>query len=179
LSEEGWKRDNTPYLVFACKKCHQYSYVKITQKTKKCLRCGRMHQVNSIISEGKIVNGMTAALEMVKRKQAELAEYPEFQVEQSFSIITKFSEPSYKDINKRKRKSIFSLENEEENYDIRFKEMLTELSKMYPTFPKYLIDSMADKYAIPGKFIPSLIRKLIKQGGLKHSNKNNLYFLSN
>ncbi len=179
MSEEGWKQDNTSYLVFACKKCHQYSYVKTTQKTKKCLRCGRMHRVGSILSEGKIVNGMTAALEMVKRKQAEFAEYPQFQAEQSFSIASKYNERECTEYNKRKRKKIFSLENEEQNFDVKFKEMLSDLSKTHTTFPSYLIAIMADKYAIPSKLLPSLIQKLVQQGILKYSNKNNLYFFSN
>ena len=86
MKEKGWTRDKTPYLVFCCKKCHQYSYVKISQKTKKCLRCGSVHQVSSIMSNGDIVKGMTNALELVKKKQGEFKRNPQFEVDDSFKI---------------------------------------------------------------------------------------------
>ena len=79
MSTEVWKRDKKPYLVFKCKKCHQYSYVKINQKTKKCLRCGRTHQVRLIIPTGEIVYGITAALELVKEKQSKFKKLSELE----------------------------------------------------------------------------------------------------
>ena len=87
MEEIAFKKDESPYLVFTCKKCRQYSYVKTTQKTKKCLRCGRTHQVKDILSLGEIIYGMTAAVEVVKQKQTELA-IPEFRSEGDFVVIT-------------------------------------------------------------------------------------------
>ena len=87
MEEIAFKKDETPYLVFTCKKCRQYSYVKTTQETKKCLRCGRTHQVKDILNLGEIVYGMTAAVETVKQKQNELA-IPEFRSEGDFVVAT-------------------------------------------------------------------------------------------
>jgi len=73
MEEGALKKDQNPYLLFACSKCKQYLYVKTTQKTKKCLRCGRQHKVSSIINSGEIVRGITKAVEMVQFRQNELA----------------------------------------------------------------------------------------------------------
>ena len=67
------KKDNTPYVIFKCIRCAQYLYVKASQKTKKCLRCGRNHQVNNIMKDGKMINGNVNALNYLKKKQNELA----------------------------------------------------------------------------------------------------------
>ncbi|MCK4859155.1 MAG: hypothetical protein KAS87_01200, partial [Candidatus Omnitrophica bacterium] len=102
MEEIAFKKDETPYLVFVCKKCRQYSYVKTVQKTKKCLRCGRTHQVKDILNLGEIVSGMTEAVNTVKRKQTELA-IPEFRSEGDFVVATnKFSTRT--PIKKSKRK---------------------------------------------------------------------------
>ena len=74
MDEVGLAKDESNYIVFSCTKCHQYSYVKTTQKTKKCLRCNRTHQVQTLLGSGEIVKGMTAAVERVKVLQNELAE---------------------------------------------------------------------------------------------------------
>ena len=85
MEEIAIKKDETPYLIFACKKCKEYSYVKTTQKTKKCLRCGRTHQVQRILNDGEVVCGMTEAVNSVKRKQNELA-IPEFRSGSDFVV---------------------------------------------------------------------------------------------
>ena len=71
MEEATFKKDENPYLIFECTKCKQFMYVKTTQKGKKCLRCGRTHTVSKIINSGEIVNGMTTAVEEVKKKQNE------------------------------------------------------------------------------------------------------------
>jgi len=181
LKEKGWTRDKTPYLVFCCKKCHQYSYVKISQKTKKCLRCGSVHQVSSIMSNGDIVKGMTNALELVKKKQGEFKRNPQFEVDDSFKInieqesgVKKQKSPDQ--IGPRRK---ITFVGKEENYSLRFKQMLLELAKMYKSFPKYLIEMMADNYSIPKQEIPQLLRIMTSQGFLKYSKNQHHYFLSN
>ena len=73
MEEVGFKKDENPYIVFPCSKCKQYMYVKTTQKTKRCLRCGRYHKVVTILSTGEIAKGMTNAVNMVKQKQREFS----------------------------------------------------------------------------------------------------------
>ena len=85
MEDVGFKKNETPYLVFACKKCKEFSYVKTIQKTKKCLRCGKTHQVRDILNKGEVVNGMTEAVNAVKRKQNEIA-IPEFRSGGDFVI---------------------------------------------------------------------------------------------
>ncbi|MHA2220106.1 MAG: DUF1922 domain-containing protein, partial [Candidatus Hodarchaeales archaeon] len=55
MEDIQFKKDETPYLIFACYKCKQFLYAKTTQKTRKCLRCGRMHKIEKIIDSGEIV----------------------------------------------------------------------------------------------------------------------------
>ena len=66
-------KDQKPYLIYACLNCKQFSYVKTTQKTAKCLRCGRFHKVSKILHKGEIVKGITAAMNHVKEKQNQLS----------------------------------------------------------------------------------------------------------
>lgn len=183
MNEKGWTRDKTPYLVFCCKKCHQYSYVKISQKTKKCLRCGSMHQVSSIMPNGDIVKGMTNALELVKKKQGEFKRNPQFEVDNSFKIHTesngnllKKQKASNQKIEQKKK---ISSNEKEGDFSIQFKEMLLELACIYKSFPKYLIDIMAENYSIPQQKVSGLLRIAIRKGFLNYSKKLNHYFLSN
>ena len=91
LEEVAWKKDETPYLVFSCTKCNGFTYVKNTQKKKKCPRCGRVHVVSNISNRGEIINGISAAVDRVKEKQHELAikelgSSPEFRSLNDFKI---------------------------------------------------------------------------------------------
>lgn len=181
MSEYGWKRDESPYLVFPCKKCHQFSYVKLTQKTKKCLRCGHMHLVNSLISTGKVVNGITNALELVKKKQEDFKGNPQFRADNSFKLV-KVNENDTNKQNpqlKTNNQSIPRTESKQEkNLFIRFKKLLCDLGELHKYFPEYLIEIMADDYSIPKQEIPGLLRMMIKQGILGHSAQKDHYFLS-
>ena len=169
MEETAFKKDETPYLVFTCSKCRQYSYVKTTQKTKKCLRCGRTHQVKNILGLGEIVYGMTAAVNTVKQKQTELAT-PEFRSEGDFVVATnKF--PSRTPVKKSKSKVISdedSYKDSKNNVNLGFKEqfseVLLELSKLYGKFPRYMLEIMAENYGIPAKELKLLIRSFKKQG---------------
>jgi hypothetical protein len=163
------KRDETPYLIFACKKCQQFSYVKTVQKTKKCIRCGRNHQVQDILKNGEIVSGMTEAVNTVKRKQNELAT-PEFRSGSDFIVTTHSVTSSKSRIN--------SLKNnvQEINYKHEFNEMLFELSRLYKRFPKYMIEIMAEDYQIPSIELKALIRSAKKDGMLIKNGDNDLYY---
>ncbi|MFX1594836.1 MAG: hypothetical protein ACFFBK_02105, partial [Promethearchaeota archaeon] len=155
----------TPYIVFACTKCKQYIYVKTTQTAKKCLRCGRSHRVSDIEHSGEIVNGMTAALKIVKKKQNHFAlnekgQTPEFRTHSDFQVVKK---PMKKKIITNKG---------DDDYDIKFQDMLTELTDIYTTFPLYIIEIWADKYSIPKAELKILRRRFQKQGRLIQINNS-------
>jgi hypothetical protein len=176
MEEIAFKKDESPYLVFTCKKCRQYSYVKITQKTKKCLRCGRTHQVKDILNLGEIVYGMTAAAEAVKQKQTEMAT-PEFRSEGDFVAATnKF--PTRTPVKKIKTKVLSNIDNDNDNYNFEglFSEVLLELSKLFGKFPKYVLEIMADNYGIPALELKLLIKSFKKQGILTVLKNENFYY---
>ena len=163
------KKDQSPYLIFACKKCNQYSYVKTTQKTKKCLRCGRSHQVQTILKEGEVVNGMTEAVNTVKRKQSEFIT-PEFRSGSDFVVAT-----STPPLSKSKVKSVKNVDQEIEHGQ-KFAKMLSELSRLYKRFPKYLLEIMAEDYRIPTIKLKTLIESAIKSGILVRNGDNDQYY---
>jgi len=169
MEEIAIKKDETPYVIFACKKCQQYSYVKTTQKTKKCLRCGRMHQVQDILKNGDIVSGMTEAVNAVKRKQNELV-IPEFRSGSDFIVATNSKT--------RPKIRVNALRNEYQEIDYRekFTEMLLELSKLYKRFPIYMLEIMAENYGIPAIELKILITKAKKSGMLIKNDNIDKYF---
>ena len=154
MEEIAFKKDETPYLIFMCRKCQQFAYVKTTQKTKKCLRCGRTHQVSSL-SEGEIVYGMTAAVDTVKKKQTELAVL-EFRSSSDFVVATNNIT--------RPKSRVNTLRNSDQEFDYKgkFNEMLMELSKLYGKFPKYMLEIMAENYGIPHSELCVLINEFKK-----------------
>lgn len=169
MEEIAFKKDETPYLIFACRKCQQFAYVKTTQKTKKCLRCGRTHQVSSL-SEGKIVYGMTAAVDTVKKKQTELAT-PEFRSQSDFIINTNSI---------KNKRDIFSfsenLKGTEPENTLKFKNLLLKLSKLYGKFPKYMIEIIAENDGIPSQDLPNLIKEFKKKGFLTLLKDEDFYY---
>jgi hypothetical protein len=170
LEDIAFKKDETPYLIFTCTKCKEYSYVKTTQKTKKCLRCGRTYQVRDILKDGEVVYGMTEAVNTVKRKQNDLA-IPEFRSGSDFVIATNgTSQP------KQKKVSALRSENQEIDYTGKFNEMLLELSKLYERFPKYMLEIMAQSYGIPALQVKDLVRNAILSGKLFKNGDDDLYY---
>ncbi len=168
-----WKKDDTPYLIFSCAKCKRWLYVKTTQKTKKCLSCGRYHTVQKILDKGIIVIGMSEAISKIKQKQNELAlkeigNNPDLKTDNSFFLS--------KDINLKKKKLIANTPNID--YDRSFNELLVHLSKNYQRFPKYLIRLLAKDYEIPTNEIDLLITKFTMKGMLIPL-KNEYYTLQN
>jgi len=168
MEEIAFKKDETPYLIFACRKCQQFAYVKTTQKTKKCLRCGRTHQVSSL-SEGETVYGMTAAVDTVKKKQNELA-VPELRSSSDFVVATNSIALSKSRVN--------ALRNSDQDFDYKgmFNEMLIELSKLYGKFPKYMLEIMAENYGIPHSELYVLINEFKKNKILIVVKESDLYF---
>ena len=170
MEENALKKDTTPYLVFACKKCQQFSYMKTTQKIKKCLRCGQSHQVKSVLNEGEIVNGMTLAVNTVKRKQNELA-VPEFRSQNDFVINTNSNQSKKNSLSIVKDKNCSELENY-----TKFKALLLRLSDLYGTFPAYMIDLMAENSGISNQEIPALIKKFENKGFLTPVKDEQFYY---
>lgn len=161
MEGEGWKRDQNPYVIFTCSKCKQYLYVKTTQKTKKCLRCGRQHKVSSIINSGEIVKGITKAVEMVKTRQNDLAikelgNAPEFRAVDDYVVRS------------RKIEGITETNTTQDKSDLasKFKEMIHEISGSYTKFPFYVLEIMAENYAIPLLELRFLVKDSLKEGFL-------------
>jgi len=171
VEKSAFKKDETPYLIFACKKCQQYSYVKTSQKTKKCLRCGRSHQVNTILKEGEIVFGMSLAVNTVKRKQNELA-IPEFRSQSDFVIESKRYPNNSNNLIYSKAKSNENLDNES-----KIKVLLYNLSKLYRKFPAYMIEIVAEETGISQQERSILIEKLKKSGFLVLSKDDDSYYI--
>ena len=168
MEDVGFKKDETPYLVFACKKCKEFSYVKTVQKTKKCLRCGRTHQVRDILNEGEEVIGMTEAVNAVKRKQNKIT-IPEFRSGSDFIIATQSVA--------RTKSKVKKLEGDEGEIDYsgKFSDMVLELSQLYQKFPKYLLEIKAEDYGIPAIELQTLIRNAKKSGELIKSSIDDTY----
>ena len=170
MEESTFENDKTPYLVFACNKCRQFSYVRISQKTKKCLRCGRSHQVKSVLKEGEVVFGMTLAVNTVLKKQNDLA-VPEFRSHNDFVINKNNNQNKNNTLSIAKDKS----GNEPEN-SIKFKALLRELSNLHGKFPAYMIELMAENSGISGREIPPLIKAFKKKGFLILVEEKEFYY---
>lgn len=168
MEDIAWKKDETPYVVFACRKCCQYIYAKTTQKSKKCARCGRIHAVSSILKSGEVVLGISTAVEIVKRKQdefavKELGSRSDFRTFKDFTIINlDESELEF---------------NNKDELEEKFRKMLVALTQKYKHFPLYIIEIMAENYRISSSEVKILIRGFQKKGVLIQL-KNNLYKLN-
>lgn len=177
MESPKWKKDTSPYIVYTCLKCGQYSYVKSTQKTKKCLRCNRTHQVKNI-TWGVVVKGMSAAIETVKEKQntlaiKELGEHPDLHTHTDFCIASAKGENMSKSM-KKGNKTI----QEGEDYEGKFREGLEQLSKIYTQIPDYLVKMMVEEKLIPFNEGELLIKKFVQLGTLIPL-KNNYFKIIN
>jgi len=172
MEEATFKKDETPYLIFRCTKCKQYMYVKITQKGKKCLRCGKNHTVSKILKSGEIVKGMTTAVEEVKKKQNELGisevgHMPEFRAFGDFKVSRTQPKTIQLEINDTDQK-------QEDDFSHQFKKMLKEISSTYKKFPDYVLEVMADNYGIPHSQV-KLLKKLFQKEGILEQLDNKSY----
>jgi len=161
------------YLIFACTKCKQYSYVKTTQKTKKCLRCGRNHLVEKILDSGVIINGITKALEAVKARQNGLA------IKDSKGGLNLRSENDF--VIKKESRKPKVLKIKELNYDELFKKILIEIknSLIYSAkkgVPGYYIDMISKERNIPLENVKSLKKVFLKNNSLQLS--NNCFYIN-
>ena len=170
VEKTAFEKDETPYLIFACKKCQQYSYVKTSQKTKKCLRCGRSHQAKDIMIEGEIVYGMTFAVDTVKKKQNELI-IPEFRSQNDFVIETKRFPNHTESLSYSKGKKTDDL-----SCETKFKSLLCKLSKLYGKFPAYMIEIIAEDAGISQQETQLLIEKFKKKGFLNLLKDEEFYY---
>lgn len=163
-----FKKDEKPYLVFPCTKCGQYTYAKLTQKGKKCLRCGRSHQLEKMKNVGEIISGMSNAVETVKQRQneparEELGRDPDFESKNSFrkGFVSDFEpqnsgDHESKDVDGSKDMSAYE----------NFKGILLSKTKHFPTFPKYVLELLAEEAGISKKEMKAFVRKLLKEGFL-------------
>ncbi len=165
MEDIAWKKDETPYIIFPCSKCHQYTYTKSTQKSKKCIRCGYTHKVSKIKEHGETIKGISNAVELVKKKQhklaiKELGSEPEFRSSGDFKVAT--------NVNYNKKTSLFEMN--EGDYSKKFEHMIYNLSETHNTFPYYIIEIMAENYGIPQLEVKLLTRKLQRKGLLIRKN---------
>ncbi|MFW9826712.1 MAG: DUF1922 domain-containing protein [Candidatus Thorarchaeota archaeon] len=170
MEDIGWKKDDKLYIIFPCNKCEQYMYVKEHQKTKKCIRCGHSHQINTIKNSWEYVRGMTKAVETVIKKQEEMAIkklgiFPEFRSSSDFLLTKKKSQI---------QNSIRKDDEEDENI-FKFRKILLEISKDYSEFPFYIIELKAESYGFRSSELKRLTRILEKEGTLIRSNNKNNY----
>ena len=168
-----WKKDETSYLIFSCSKCKRWLYVKITQKTKKCLNCNKSHPVQKMMERGYIVSGLSNAIATIKQKQNELAleemgSSPDLKTEKAFIIPNNCS----------LKKAVPNPKVLDGDHEETFKALLIQLSKKYKQFPKYLIMLLAKEYELPNHQISILISRFTKLG-LLIPLKNNYYTLKN
>lgn len=168
-----WEKDEKPYIVFTCLKCNQYMYVKTTQKTKKCLRCNRTHQVKNI-SGGELVKGMSTAVLTVKKRQNELAirelgNEPELRGQNDFCVTDK-----RKTFGNQEKEKINVKILEDDNYLEEFREILIHLAKMHKIIPIFLINIMTEEKMIPYDEVKFLMKKF-ENSGMLIPLKNNYY----
>lgn len=180
MSEDGtgFVKDQKPYVVIQCKKCHQYFYSKTEVKNKKCPRCKQNHVIKDFLENSLIVNGITQACESVIEKQNDLAikelgRAPDLKSEYDFCVYTPsdctpssmFNENKIK----KKRKDLAINSND---YSALFIEMLKEVSQSYEEVPKFVIDMKAEEYEIPLSEIKILMKEFKK---ILIPTSNNLY----
>ncbi len=175
--EITWTRDATPYQVFACRKCGQYTYAKTTQKTKKCARCGRNHQLRLMMAKSELVSGITAAVETIKIRQGELAikelgRAPDLRLPNEFSVANKCPEfsavvPETSKKNKNKVK-------DDEDFTEEFRNALLKLSRSYSKFPAYLLEMISEEFSIPSAEVQLLTASFVKRKVLR-ATKNDYY----
>ncbi len=151
MEHKKWEKDSTPYLVFTCSKCKQYSYVKTTQKAKKCLHCGRTYQVKTILNKGEIVCGMTEAVNKVKERQNSLGQ-AQFSSEKDF-VLNSLA----KTVNKKS-----------EDSNLLFQKSLDKMVAKYKKVPYYIIEILAQECGIPVSEIKLL--------ALKYIGRDKIYF---
>ncbi|MHA1341385.1 MAG: hypothetical protein ACTSRZ_15445 [Promethearchaeota archaeon] len=103
------------YLIFKCIGCQQWTYAKITQKMKKCPRCGINYYIDKIFKNMQkynayTVNGLTQANKEIRRLQSSisLAKTKSFSSNTPTISLNKASfrfQPATQQINRQKSKN--------------------------------------------------------------------------
>ena len=149
------------FIIFKCPKCKQFSYFRKQQKTKKCLRCGKVFQVSKLTNIIDEVIGHANAVKLVKELQNNISNSiqdlgPNFHAtDEKILSLTNFTNIISLDHEKISR-------NHENNLEAQFHEILADLRKQYKKFPKYLIDILVSDRGLPLKEIDAYLRKLIR-----------------
>ncbi len=165
--------NNKPYLIFACRNCNQLIYSKLSQKTKKCPKCGKIHVINKNKEKGKIIDGISKTFEYVKEKQNQFA-IKSSNGKLEFQTLNDYS-PRRKSILNNENRPRLKLEQVlNEEYSNKFTLLLQKLSNSYEEFPFYLIELMADDFNIPISELRILINSFKHKGLLIHL-KNNYF----
>ena len=160
-----WKKDENPYVIFKCAKCKQYQYVKTKQKAKKCLRCGRSHQVNKILKNGEVIIGLVNAMNLVKQRQNELA-LKEIGSNPDLRAVGDFFVASNVDNSINRKSASLRKKGPEGDFEQAFDQLLSRLSKLYNEFPIYMIKIMGEEFEIPHSELKLLIRRFINKKNL-------------
>jgi len=150
------KKDQAPYLVFACSKCGQYSFVKPTQKNKKCMRCGRTHNVSTL--SGEIIKGVFAAREAVVQKQHQLKGTPQFISNNGFELAAPIP-PKESNV----REASLKKSQDPDDYSLAFRNILGVIRKEFARCPGYFILYWAEEARIPAKEVQFLMRNAVRQ----------------
>ncbi|MBD3254796.1 MAG: hypothetical protein GF383_06870 [Candidatus Lokiarchaeota archaeon] len=175
MTDLTFRRDKTPYFVFQCERCEQYSYVKTTQKAKKCLRCGKTYHIAKIRTQKEVetVLGMTLALERVKELQSRIAWEVDFRSPFDFKRPPKSkSRPLQKARRQISREVI-----DENTYETLFQNLLTEISHLYSSFPFYALEILNDKSKIPIKTLTTLVKSYLKRRKLALNRRKRLFIV--
>ncbi|MBN1801448.1 MAG: hypothetical protein JW891_08080 [Candidatus Lokiarchaeota archaeon] len=167
MKERGWKKDVTPYFVFCCFKCNNYSLVKTTQKRKKCLRCGHFHIVTQLESTSEVIKGATAARKRLIELQNSLSlketgRLPDFSADGDYSIS-----------NSSNFDNIYS-NKELTKYDF-FKMVLRKLDQRFKRFPEHVIYMLAEDHGISKEKVKRFIDICFREGFLKKTQEDLFY----
>ena len=110
---------------------------------------------------------MTAAVRTVQIRQNELALHelgnnPELRASEGFVVQGKTNKPYFN----IPEFSTVSEEVDDDELALKFKKMLNEISESYSQFPLYLLEIMAENYAIPLLELKFLLKNFQKEGYL-------------
>ncbi|MHA1328696.1 MAG: DUF1922 domain-containing protein [Promethearchaeota archaeon] len=165
------------FIIFKCPKCKQFSYFRKQQKTKKCLRCGKVFQVSKLTNIIDEVIGHANAVKLVKELQNNLLSSIQ-------DLGPNFHATDEKILFLANSTKIFSLDNQkisrnhENNLEAQFLEILIDLRKQYKRFPKYLIDILVTDRGLSLKGMDAYLRKLIRLNKISISS-DGYYLLKN
>ncbi len=170
--------DQKPYRLFQCSKCFQYQYYLPTQKSKKCLRCGKLYSVSDLKPIEEVL-GMSAAVSRVKELQNQISSNPpRFIAPSEFFIVNKAkkSEPE----NYSKQILNQSSVDEEEHEFIKALCLLRKACTRFTSFPYYITYIILHRIGLTSKKVNYVLRRAEKESKISKFVKNNTtYFRFN